>query len=116
MTLPAEEPGTRPEPPGNRRPREMVIHDRIRLTGLLRKEPRQRGSFYALGGAVLSRTTSSVGRIVRRGSPSAGSPRSLSFNKPPAPQRPFSPLCCPPGGHRRRYLPTHDAGAPAAPL
>ena len=36
---PAEEPGTPLEPPGNRWPREMVTHDRIRLTGLLRKSP-----------------------------------------------------------------------------
>ncbi len=35
------------EASGNRRPREMVAHDRIRLTGLLRKKPRQRGFFYA---------------------------------------------------------------------
>ncbi len=34
------------EASGNRRPREMVAHDRIRLTGLLRKKPRQRGFFY----------------------------------------------------------------------
>jgi hypothetical protein len=39
MKLPAEEPGTPLEPPGNRWPREMVIRDRIRLTGLLRKSP-----------------------------------------------------------------------------
>ena len=36
----------RNEASGNRRPREMVVHDRIRLTGLLRKKPRQRGFFY----------------------------------------------------------------------
>ena len=30
MTLPAEEPGTPLEPPGNRWPREMVTLDRIR--------------------------------------------------------------------------------------
>src|SRR5262249_55955046 len=39
MTRPAEEPGTPLEPPGNRRPREMVTRDRIRLTGLLQKKP-----------------------------------------------------------------------------
>ena len=39
MTRPAEEPGTPLEPTGNGRPREMVTHDRIRLTGLLRKSP-----------------------------------------------------------------------------
>src|SRR4051812_3899093 len=39
MTLPAEEPGTRLEPPGNRRPREMATLDRIRLTGLLPRSP-----------------------------------------------------------------------------
>jgi len=47
MTLPAEEPGTPLEPPGNRWPREMVALDRIRLTGLLRKKPWKRGFFYA---------------------------------------------------------------------
>jgi hypothetical protein len=36
---PAEEPGTPLEPTRKRRPREMVTHDRIRLTGLLRKKP-----------------------------------------------------------------------------
>jgi hypothetical protein len=46
MKLPAEEPGTPLELSGNRRPREMVTLDRIRLTGLLRKKPRQRGFFY----------------------------------------------------------------------
>jgi hypothetical protein len=39
MTWPAEEPGA-PQ-------REMVILDRIRLTGLLRKKPWKRGFFYA---------------------------------------------------------------------
>ena len=43
MTRPAEEPGTPLEQPGNRRPREMVTLDRIRLTGLLQKNPAQRG-------------------------------------------------------------------------
>src|SRR6266542_3907171 len=47
MTRPAEEPGTPLEPPGNRRPREMVTHDRIRLTGLLRKKPWKRGFLYS---------------------------------------------------------------------
>src|SRR3954452_22555549 len=37
MTRPAEAPGTPLEPTGNGRPREMVTHDRIRLTGLLPK-------------------------------------------------------------------------------
>ncbi len=46
MTLPAEEPGTPLEPPGNRWPREMVTLDRIRLTGLLREKPWKRGFFY----------------------------------------------------------------------
>jgi hypothetical protein len=46
MTLPAEEPGTPLEPPGNRWPREMVTLDRIRLTGLLRKTPANVGVFY----------------------------------------------------------------------
>jgi hypothetical protein len=46
LTLPAEEPGTPLEPSGNRRPREMVTLDRIRLTGLLRKKPWKRGFFY----------------------------------------------------------------------
>src|SRR4029077_10058682 len=41
---PAEEPGTPLEPSRKRRPREMVAHDRIRLTGLLRKKPRN-GAF-----------------------------------------------------------------------
>ena len=39
MKLPAEEPGTPLEPPGNQWPREMVTLDRIRLTGLLLKKP-----------------------------------------------------------------------------
>ena len=43
LTRPAEEPGTPLEPSGNRRPREMVTHDRIRLTGLLRKSPALQG-------------------------------------------------------------------------
>ena len=43
MTQPAEEPGTPLEPSGNCRPREMVTHDRIRLTGLLMKSPATRG-------------------------------------------------------------------------
>jgi len=47
LTQPAEEPGTPLEPSGNCRPREMVTHDRIRLTGLLRKKPWKRGFFYA---------------------------------------------------------------------
>lgn len=46
MTRPAEEPGTPLERPGNRSPREMVTHDRIRLTGLLRKAPANVGVFY----------------------------------------------------------------------
>ena len=46
MTRPAEGPGTPLEPPGNRWPRWMAIQDRIRLTGLLRKKPRQQGFFY----------------------------------------------------------------------
>src|SRR5205085_8439121 len=45
-TPPAEEPGTPLERPGNRPPREMVTQDRIRLTGLLRKKPWQRGFVY----------------------------------------------------------------------
>ena len=45
-TRPAEEPGTPLEPSGNRRPREMVTQDRIRLTGLLRKSPGDPGLFY----------------------------------------------------------------------
>ena len=45
-TRPAEEPGTPLEPPGNRRPREMVTLDRIRLTGLLRQAPAHAGVFY----------------------------------------------------------------------
>ena len=47
MKRPAEGPGTPLEPPGNRWPRWMAIQDKIRLTGLLRKKPRQRGFFYA---------------------------------------------------------------------
>jgi hypothetical protein len=46
MRRPAEEPGALLEPSGNRRPREMVTQDRIRLTGLLRKKPWKRGFFY----------------------------------------------------------------------
>jgi len=46
LTRPAEGPGTPLEPSGNRRPREMVTHDRIRLTGLLRKTPAHAGVFY----------------------------------------------------------------------
>jgi len=46
MTRPAEGPGAPLEPPGNRRPREMVTLDRIRLTGLLRKTPAHVGVFY----------------------------------------------------------------------
>jgi hypothetical protein len=46
MTLPAEEPGTPLEPPGNQWPREMVTLDRIRLTGLLQKTPANAGVFY----------------------------------------------------------------------
>jgi len=46
LTRPAEEPGTPLEPSGNCRPREMVTHDRIRLTGLLRKKPWKQGFFY----------------------------------------------------------------------
>src|SRR5262249_36335736 len=42
-TRPAEEPGTPLEPSRKRRPREMVTHDRIRLTGLLRKSPAEAG-------------------------------------------------------------------------
>jgi hypothetical protein len=48
MKLPAEEPGTPLEPPGNRWPREMVTLDRIRLTGLLWESPAMRG-FLILG-------------------------------------------------------------------
>jgi hypothetical protein len=39
MRRPAEEPGAPLEPSGNRRPREMVTPDRIRLRGLLRENP-----------------------------------------------------------------------------
>jgi hypothetical protein len=46
MRRPAEEPGAPLEPSGNRRPREMVTPDRIRLTGLLRKSPAFAGLFY----------------------------------------------------------------------
>ena len=46
MTRPAEEPGTPLEPSGNRGPREMVTHDRIRLTGLLQKSPAFAGLFH----------------------------------------------------------------------
>src|SRR6476660_1148009 len=46
-TRPAEEPGTPLEPSRKRRPRGMVAHDRIRLTGLLRKKPWKQGFFYA---------------------------------------------------------------------
>src|SRR4029077_17856844 len=42
----AQGPGTPLEPPGDRRPRWMATQDRIRLTGLLRKKPWQRGFFY----------------------------------------------------------------------
>src|SRR5262249_5226334 len=52
MTRPAEEPGTPLEPPGNRRPREMVTLDRIRLTGLLRKSPGNGACLLALSGSV----------------------------------------------------------------
>jgi hypothetical protein len=48
-TRPAEEPGTPLEPSRKRRPREMVTHDRIRLTGLLRKAPAKAGVFYWRG-------------------------------------------------------------------
>jgi hypothetical protein len=54
MKLPAEEPGTPLEPPGNRWPREMVTLDRIRLTGLLRKTPAHVGVFYRAFGLMLS--------------------------------------------------------------
>jgi hypothetical protein len=50
MTLPAEEPGTRPESPGNRRPREMATLDRIRLTGLLKENPAFAGFSYLMAG------------------------------------------------------------------
>ena len=46
MTLPAEGSGTPLERPGNRPPREMVAHDRIRLTGLLRENPAIAGFSY----------------------------------------------------------------------
>ena len=46
MTLPAEEPGTRHEPPGNRRPRGMITLDRIRLIGLLRKPLQMQGFLF----------------------------------------------------------------------
>jgi hypothetical protein len=46
MKLPAEEPGTPLEPPGNRWPREMVTLDRIRLTGLLREKPLELQGFF----------------------------------------------------------------------
>jgi hypothetical protein len=46
MRRPAEEPGALLEPSGNRRPREMVTPDRIRLIGLLRKSPANVGLFY----------------------------------------------------------------------
>src|SRR5215211_5953120 len=59
MTRPAEEPGTPLEPSRKRRPRGMVAHDRIRLTGLLRKKPWQRGFFYV----VRLRRTRRVGRF-----------------------------------------------------
>jgi hypothetical protein len=39
MRRPAEEPGAPLEPSGNRRPREMVTPDRIRLIGLLPGNP-----------------------------------------------------------------------------
>ena len=54
MTRPAEEPGTPLEPSGNCRPREMVTHDRIRLTGLLRRKPWQQGFLY------MGRNTTSI--------------------------------------------------------
>jgi hypothetical protein len=56
MTRPAEEPGTPLEPSRKRRPREMATHDRIRLTGLLRKSPGKPGLFYV--------TTSRAARFV----------------------------------------------------
>jgi hypothetical protein len=43
MRRPAEEPGAPLEPSGNRRPREMVTPDRIRLRGLLRENPAMQG-------------------------------------------------------------------------
>jgi hypothetical protein len=46
MTLPAEEPGTPLEPPGNRWPRQMITLDRIRLRGLLRESPAFAGLSY----------------------------------------------------------------------
>ena len=46
MTRPAEGPGTPLEPPGDRRPRWMAIHDRIRLTGLLRKPLQMQGLLF----------------------------------------------------------------------
>jgi hypothetical protein len=47
MRRPAEEPGAPLEPSGNRRPREMVTPDRIRLTGLLRENPAFAGFSYS---------------------------------------------------------------------
>jgi hypothetical protein len=46
MTRPAEEPGALLEPSGNRRPREMVTPDRIRLTGLLQRALANAGVLY----------------------------------------------------------------------
>ena len=46
MRRPAEEPGALLEPSGNRRPREMVTPDRIRLIGLLKENPAFAGFSY----------------------------------------------------------------------
>jgi hypothetical protein len=46
MRRPAEEPGAPLEPSGNRRPREMVTPDRIRLIGLLTENPAFAGFSY----------------------------------------------------------------------
>ena len=40
------------EPPGNRGPRWMVTHDRIRLTGLLRKPLQMRGFLFGRASPV----------------------------------------------------------------
>jgi hypothetical protein len=55
MTLPAEEPGTWHEPPGNRRPRGMITLDRIRLTGLLQRTPAKRGGSLFTGPSLAVR-------------------------------------------------------------
>jgi hypothetical protein len=52
MRRPAEEPGALLEPSGNRRPREMVTPDRIRLTGLLRKPLQMQGFLFGRASPV----------------------------------------------------------------